>query len=83
MLNWTKPGSLALIGVLGLLLPLITRGVLPRKGMVSFNCYLPETWQIVVYKISIKVLQLIGKSVQGTHSKKRIDRIGKTCSLLL
>ena len=31
MLNWTKPGPLLLTGVLGLRLPIITRGVLPKK----------------------------------------------------
>ena len=31
MLSWTKPGPLVLIGFLGLRLPIITRGVLPRE----------------------------------------------------
>ena len=37
---------------------------------------------IVAYQISIEVLQLIGKPVKGSHSKKKIDRSGKKLFLV-
>ena len=43
MLNWTKPGPLVLTGVVGLRVPIITRGVLPKEKncpISTVTCFL-------------------------------------------
>ena len=37
MLNWTMPGPLVLTGIVGLRLPIIARGVLPKDKIVPFQ----------------------------------------------
>lgn len=48
----------------------------------SFVWSVRNSMATVAYQISIEVLQLIGKSVKGSHSKKQIDRIGKKLFLV-
>ena len=80
MLNWTKPGPVVLTGVLGLRLPIITRGVVPKKSIVPFQTLLVFClfqFEISKYRSQLAIWNSVKRTEKSTERVKLFLEAGK------